>query len=502
LLGDCRCSSARQLRWHTLPTEPFDLARSVPGRSGLSNSLHAMICNTLLEAATRIRAGQLFPSELLEESLAHIDRLESNVHAWVMVDRAAARQAAMMLDHELAAGIWRGPLHGIPVGIKDIFDVAGWPTRAGSPASSAQPVQQDAPLVARLRAAGAVILGKTVTTEWASFDPPPTRNPWQLDRTPGGSSSGSAAAVALRMCLGALGSQTGGSITRPASYCGVAGLKPTWGRLSTQGVVPLAYHMDHPGPLAPTVDDVAILYAVLAAELPSPQPPGQALPSPCTAPRAMEHVTATYLPGWSSLQPPTLGTIEAFFLERSSADVRQATLATLHSLEAHGARVTRLALPPEFAHVHACHRTIMAVEAAAVHGELFCKHRQQFGPQITLLLEEGLRASAVDYSRALQFRRQFQQAVAHWFAEVDAVVLPATPTAAPARDTTGDPAFNSPWSLAGVPVVSFPCALADDGMPLAIQLVGPAWGEGQLLATARWCEHFAGLRQNPPVGQA
>ncbi len=461
-----------------------------------------MTVSTLLDAAARIRAGQLFPTELLEECLAQIDRLESHVHAWVVIDRAAARQTAMLLDHELAAGIWRGPLHGIPVGIKDIFDVAGWPTRAGSPASSPEPVTQDAPLVARLRAAGAVILGKTVTTEWASFDPPATRNPWNQERTPGGSSSGSAAAVALRMCLGALGSQTGGSITRPASFCGVAGLKPTWGRLPTQGVVPLSYHMDHPGPIAPTVDDLAVLYAGLAGELTVGQTGSEVPPATDGANLASQRAGPNYVPGWSGLRPPTLGTVESYFLERASPDVRQATLAAIQSLEAHGARVRPLPLPEEFALVHACHRTIMAVEAAGAHGALFKRQRHLFSQHISTLLEEGLRTSAVDYAQALEHRRVFQQAVARMFDEVDVLLLPATTTAAPGRETTGDPAFNSPWSYAGVPVVSFPCALSSDGLPLGVQLVGRAWDEGGLLAAARWCEHVVGLRQYPPAGQA
>lgn len=461
-----------------------------------------MTVSTLLDAAVRIRAGQLFPTELLEECLAQIDRLESNVHAWVVIDRAAARQMAMLLDHELAAGIWRGPLHGIPVGIKDIFDVAGWPTRAGSPATSPEPATKDAPLVTRLRAAGAVILGKTVTTEWASFDPPPTRNPWNLERTPGGSSSGSAAAVALRMCLGALGSQTGGSITRPASFCGVAGLKPTWGRLPAEGLVPLSYHMDHPGPIAPSVDDVAVLYAGLAGELAVVESSSDNAPVPGCADRPSRQLGPSYIPGWSGLRPPRLGTIESFFFEQASQDVREATRSALESLEAHGATLLRLSLPPEFAQVHACHRTIMAVEAACAHGKLFNTQRHQFGPHITALLEEGLRTSASDYARALEHRRVFQQTVARMFDEVDALVLPATTTAAPGRETTGDPAFNSPWSYAGVPVVSFPCALSSDGLPLALQFVGRAWDEGRLLAIARWCEQLVGLKQYPPAGQA
>src|SRR5690242_18946301 len=221
---------------------------------------------TIHAAAADIRAGRLSPVDLLESCLGRIDRLEERVRAWVLVDRDGARAEARRLADELKRGQYRGPLHGIPIGIKDIFDVFDWPTAAGSRLWANSVARQDATVVRKLREAGAVFVGKTVTTQYASFDPPPTRNPWDLTRTPGGSSSGSAAAVATRMCLGALGSQTGGSITRPASYCGVAGCKPSYGYVSCHGVVPLAHSMDHPGPIARCVRDLAILLQTIFDE--------------------------------------------------------------------------------------------------------------------------------------------------------------------------------------------------------------------------------------------
>ena len=224
---------------------------------------------TILEAAAGIQSHRRSARDLLEECLQHIEQFEPRVHAWVMIDAAGARETAKRLDEERGQGKDRGPLHGIPIGIKDIVDVAGWPTKAGSPLRENHRAERDSPLVARLREAGAIILGKTVTTQFASFDPAATRNPWNLNRTPGGSSSGSAAAVALGMCLGAIGSQTGGSITRPASFCGVAGCKPTLGRVSTTGLVPFSYHLDHPGPIARTVADLAVLLETIAGYDPS-----------------------------------------------------------------------------------------------------------------------------------------------------------------------------------------------------------------------------------------
>src|SRR5437588_1003136 len=204
---------------------------------------------TIHAAAADIRAGRLSPVDLLEECLGRIDRLEERVRAWVLVDRDGARAEAKRLTDELRRGQYRGPLHGIPIGIKDIFDVFDWPTAAGSRLWANSIARQDATVVRKLREAGAVFVGKTVTTQYASFDPPPTRNPWNPQRTPGGSSSGSAAAVAMGMCLGAVGTQTGGSIIRPASFCGVCGFKPAYGDLSCDGIVPFAPILDHPGPV-------------------------------------------------------------------------------------------------------------------------------------------------------------------------------------------------------------------------------------------------------------
>src|SRR5438128_345407 len=208
---------------------------------------------TIYQAADEIRQGRLSPSELLQDCLSQIDRYEPKVQAWVFVDRDRAQAQCEALTQELNRGQYRGPLHGIPLGIKDIFDVFDWPTAAGSPLWKQSIARRDATAIAYLRQAGAIFLGKTATTQYASFDPPPTRNPWNLERTPGGSSSGSAAAVACGMCLGALASQTGGSITRPASYCGVCSIKPTHGRVSADGVMPLAPSMDHAGAMANTV---------------------------------------------------------------------------------------------------------------------------------------------------------------------------------------------------------------------------------------------------------
>src|SRR3954447_12747772 len=222
---------------------------------------------SIADAQILMRRGELRPIDLVEHCLGRIHQFEDQIHAWVMVDEEGARNEARRLGKMLDDGQEPvGPLHGIPIGIKDIIDVAGWPTLCGSKLREGHVASRDAAVVAALRKAGAIILGKTVTTEWACFDPPPTRNPWNLDHTPGGSSSGSAAAVAMEMCLAALGTQTGGSIIRPASYCGVSGLKPGFGELPMDGIAPLTRHLDHVGPIARRVSDLYMVWQALAAE--------------------------------------------------------------------------------------------------------------------------------------------------------------------------------------------------------------------------------------------
>lgn len=442
---------------------------------------------TIHDAAAGLRAGRWKPGDLVEQCLARIERFDPQVRAWVLVDDTGARRQAEAASAELAAGRDRGPLHGIPIGIKDIIDVAGFPTRAGSPLTSARPVLTDATIVSRLREAGAVILGKTVTTEFASFDPPVTRNPWNLERTPGGSSSGSAAALALGMCLGAIGSQTGGSITRPASYCGVAGLKPTYGRVSLAGIVPLAFGLDHPGPMARCVNDLAILLSVIAG--PDPRDPLAEVVPVGEYTEAIARRTA----------PPRLGFVEHFFQQGADLSIQRAVERTLARLRENGAAVNIAELPASFDETVLMHRRLMTVGAADFHRRWFPQHRNEYGPKIASLLDEGLATSAVDYAEAVAHQQRFQREIAKALEPFDALIMPATPSTAPPRDSTGDPRFNSPWSYSGLPIASLPCCVAADGLPVAVQLAAPRFAEGPLLAAAAWCERALGFSAHPAM---
>ena len=434
---------------------------------------------TLHRAAARIAAAALKPSDLLGQCLARIDRFESEVHAWVVVDRARAVAAAERADAQIAAGRYLGALHGIPVGIKDIVDVAGLPTRAGSTLTSDLPVTADAAIVAALRAAGAIILGKTVTTEFACFDPAPTRNPWNLNHTPGGSSSGSAAAVALGMCLAAIGTQTGGSITRPATYCGGSGWKPTFDLISRSGVTPVSEHLDHVGFIARRAMDLQRI--------------AWALGYTATQPAEREQRPA-------ELALEKIAVVEPFFLEESSEEVRLVFLAAIETLEHAGVRIERIDLPVGFAECHRWHRVIMAVEAAAVHSGAYTSDRARMGPNLAGLIAEGLAISTTEYQAALAFQRQFRRDVAQWCRPFAAVLSPATNTTAPATlTTTGDPRFNSPWSLAGVPTVSTACGIGSSGMSVGWQWIGSPDADGQLLGVAAGGETRLGLELGMPT---
>ncbi|HEV3258543.1 MAG TPA: amidase [Gemmataceae bacterium] len=442
---------------------------------------------TLHGAAEAIERGLVTPVELLDTCLAAIDRLEPQVSAWVFVDGDRARGDAEGLTEELRHGRRRGPLHGIPLAVKDIFDVFDWPTGCGSRLWSQSVARRDASVVDRLRRAGAVFLGKTVTTPYASFDPPVTRNPWDRSRTPGGSSSGSAAAVACGMCLGALASQTGGSITRPASYCGVAGCKPTYGRVSTDGVLPLAASMDHVGAIGHCVRDLALLLQVIAG--PDPR-------DPLCSDRAVPDLTTPAI--WSPV--PRLGRVRGLFDDLAEAPVRNLMDAVASRFQSRGAAVRDIALPPGFAEVLPRHRTVMAVEAAAYHGTRLRRHPDDYQPKIRALLEEGLACPVPDHARCKAHQQQLARDLLGCFHDVDALLTPATTSPAPDRSTTGDPAFNSPWSYTGLPTVSIPAGWSDEGLPLAIQLVGRPWAEAELLAVAAWCEEVLAVEQREPPG--
>jgi Asp-tRNA(Asn)/Glu-tRNA(Gln) amidotransferase A subunit family amidase len=436
--------------------------------------------HTIAGIGRALRAGEITCVELLQSCLNRVDEWEPDVHAWVVLDHDRALQQARALDKELKSGKDRGPLHGIPIGIKDIIDVRGLPTACGAKRWAKRIAESDAHMVVNLRWNGAVIMGKTVTTPYAWIDPPRTRNPWKLDRSPGGSSSGSAAAVACGMCLGAVGTQTGGSITRPASFCGVAGLKPAFSTRLIDGVHPFAPSLDQPGPIAQSAGDLHILVRAMDDLIENLEPALESSPGPEGG-------------------RPLIGRLRGFFDRRAESTVRAAFDDAMKVLTNRGAEIVDVPDPVDFEQILRSHRCVMASEAARIHSDWLDTFPDDYPPRIRELILEGRAYTAVEYLKGAEWSVEAQYACieAAASARVDVLVTPSTTSTATDLSTTGDPAFNSPWSYTHLPTVSIPSGLAADGLPVAIQLVGKLGPDDEaILRVAQWCEQaIRGRRQ-------
>ena len=444
---------------------------------------------SVAQAAAAIRDGALSPTELMDSLLAQVAALEPKLGAWVTLDPDAARAAAREAETDLARNGPRGPLHGVPVGLKDIFCSAGVPTTACSRLFADYVPDFDATCVARLREAGALMMGKLVTTAYAAGDPSPTVNPWDASRTPGGSSSGSAVAVATRMCAAALGSQTVGSTLRPAAYAGIVGLKPTFGRISLHGVLPLGWSLDTVGILVRTVEDAALLLGVMA---------GYDRNDPVSA----SEPVLDYLPGAAAQgRPPRIGLLRGFFYEHSDEEVRRHTDAVAQRLADAGAEVVEVADPSSFADHAAATTLTFDVEVAATHERDYRRDPTLYPSLIRGVIERGLATPAPTYAAAQQTRARFRHELRSAFESVDVLIGPSTPAQAPptSEGTTGPPLFQGPWTSAGVPAVSIPSGLDASGLPLGLQMAAPWFQEKRLLEVARWCEAVLGDAPAPPI---
>jgi aspartyl-tRNA(Asn)/glutamyl-tRNA(Gln) amidotransferase subunit A len=338
----------------------------------------------------------------------------------------------------------------------------------------------DATSVARLRRAGAVILGKTHTTEFASFDPSPARNPWAPGHTPGGSSSGSAAALASGMCHGALGSQTSGSICRPAAFCGVVGLKPTFGRVSRHGVHPLAWSLDHPGPMARTVRDAAILFDAIAG--PDPHDPSTvSAPEPAGLTAAVDRARERD----GAVRGLRIGVPDRYFtdgLDPEGAAAYREALGTLSSL---GCRVEDVRLPDVFEAAMDAHELIHHTEAAAVHADTYRERPGDYGHKLRAIIEAGFHVPAPAYLRAQQIRTLLIEAMRELLRSIDVLATPSAPGPAPAGlGSTGSPVYNRPFSFLGFPSVTVPCGFTKQGLPLGLQLGGRPFDEVSIMRAA------------------
>jgi Asp-tRNA(Asn)/Glu-tRNA(Gln) amidotransferase A subunit family amidase len=426
------------------------------------------------DAARLIRDGALSSEELVQACLERCREIEPKVQAWTFLDKEHALAQARTADELRRSGQAVGPLCGVPVGIKDIIDTGDMPTENGTSLHAGRTPRNDAAVVTRLRAAGAIILGKTVTTECATYSPGKTRNPHNPEHTPGGSSSGSAAAVAAGMVPLALGSQTNGSVIRPAAFCGVYGFKPSHGLIPRSGILKLSRILDHVGMFARTLEDIALLAEELT---------GYDEGDPDTRPRArmpFRAVAAEEPP-----IPPVIAFVKTPVWERAEPETREAFAELVGEL---GDRVEEVELFPSATEAWDWHRTIMESEMALNLEREWVHGRDGLSASLRAQLERGRDVRAVDYQRALARIAPVQESFEEFFTQrYDAILTPAAPGTAPkGLDSTGDPSFCTLWTLTGLPALSLPLLRGSNGMPLGVQLVGRRHFDARLLRTASW----------------
>jgi Asp-tRNA(Asn)/Glu-tRNA(Gln) amidotransferase A subunit family amidase len=427
---------------------------------------------TAVAGAKKIASGTLSAEDYTRACLARIAALEPKVHAFIHHDPQNAIAQARALDERQRKGEPLGALHGVPVGIKDIFDTADYPTECGSAVLKGRRPVHDSTAVARLRAAGAVIIGKTVTTECAYFYPGPTRNPHDSARTPGGSSSGSAAAVAAGMVPLAIGSQTNGSVIRPAAFCGVYGFKPTHGTISRHGAMVLSHALDHVGTFTRSLDDTALILRVLAGYDENDKDTREV-----AAPDFAEMLATP------PRNPPRFAFVRTPVWDKADLEARSAFEALAKRL---GDSARSVDLPDFFADAWDDQRVVMGTEMAHNLGDMVDRGGDASSKQLRGFLAEGRAVSAVRYLTARDNAKRYAAGLAAILKNYDAILTPSAPGIAPVGEATGNPVFNSLWTLAGVPAVSVPLLTGQGGMPLGVQLVGQAGGDARLVRTAKW----------------
>ena len=425
---------------------------------------------TARDLLVALAEGRVSAAEVAEACLERIEAREPEVGAWAHLDRDAALKAAAELDRRRRSGRPTGPLHGLPVGVKDIIDVRGMPCERGTPLEAGRRPGDDAAVVRRLRRAGALILGKTVTTEFAYYAPGKTRNPLDNARTPGGSSQGSAAAVADGMVPLALGTQTNGSMIRPASFCGVVGYKPSFGAVPRTGVMADAPSLDTIGVFAGSIEDATLIEHAMGAD--GIDRDAGASPGPLSAIAASEpplrpNFAFVKTAAWEKADP---GTVEGF-------TELQDTL---------GPAMEEVSLPEPFKGAIEWLLVIMAAEMARGLGHYADAGANKVSHEFRAFIEEGRAVLAHDYLVARDWQRTLRAGLDRVFDRFDAIVTPAAPGEAPGLETTGDPSFCALWTLVGLPAVSLPLLAGPNGLPVGVQLVGPYGDDARLLRTARW----------------
>ena len=428
-------------------------------------------------AARAIARGEITSVMLIEACLARIAARDDAVQAWEHLDPDFALEQARAADELRGEDLSARPLHGVPVGIKDIIDTRDFPTENGTPAHAGRQPGEDAALVTALKDAGAIILGKTVTTELAVSHPSRTRNPHNLEHTPGGSSSGSAAAVADNMVPLALGTQTGGSVIRPASFCGVYGFKPTHGMISRTGVLMQSPPLDTIGVFARCVEDLGLIADCLTAY--------DARDS-AMRPRSRTKLRET------AMQAPPVDPVFAFVKTPVWEEFAEnpAKQAYPELVEALGAQCDEVELPELFANALAMQKLIQNADIARFYGPILDKAPDAISATLTQRIEQGKRIAALDYNRALDMREALNAGLDEVFKRYDAIITPASAGPAPkGLSTTGKPVFNAIWTYLGVPCVTLPL-LEAEGLPMGVQLVSARLDDGRCLRNSRWLDDY------------
>jgi len=427
-----------------------------------------------LELRDRLAGGALRASELTRAYVERIAEREPEIRAWAWFDEAHADAEAKRLDDLRASGRPIGPLHGLPVALKDVIDTAGIATENGTAVDAGRVPTRDAAIVRRLKAAGAIVFGKTTTAELAFRHPPATRNPINLAHTPGGSSSGSAAAVAAGMVPLAVGTQTGGSVIRPAAYCGIVGFKPSFGAIPRTGILAQALSLDTVGVFAADVEGAALLAEVLFGDDPADR---------ATAPAAPPRLLAT-----ACARPPVRPSFAMLPRPPVDADPAEDTVAAMAELaEFLGDGAFEIALPGAFGEASAVHRRVHLAELSKCFYAYERRGRDLLSESMREALDLGKAIPARDYIAALDWREVLNSALDEIFERCDAILTPATPGPAPEGiASTGTSIYNGLWTLCGTPVVTLPLFQASNGLPMGVQLIGPRGGDARLLRTARW----------------
>lgn len=453
---------------------------------------------TLTGLADLIERREVSPTEATGAALERIAAIDPDLHAFVTVLADRAVEAANEAEAEIALGHYRSPLHGVPIAVKDLYDIEGVPTTAGTEVLRDRPAASTCTVVERLEGAGAVVLGKLALTEGAmavhhpSVTPPV--NPWNATRWTGVSSSGSGVATASGLCFGSLGSDTGGSIRFPSAACGVVGLKPTWGRVSRAGVFPLAPSLDHVGPMTRSVADAAAMLGIIAG--PDPRDP--------TALReAVPDYRAALDRGVSGLR---IGVDEDFAGAGMDSEVVALVLATLDVFRDLGAEIRKVTVPDTLPSV-ALWNPMCSAEAAVAHEGLFKGNEDLYGPAFRAFVESGLALPATTYTRAHQARLQLAGELKALFEDVDVLLTPTLGVETPGLDLPPDPErtalvmrFTAPFDFTGSPTISVPCGFTEDGMPASLQLVGRHLDEATLLAAGHAYEQVTSWRaRRPPL---